>query len=126
MKLLKSAVIALSLALSLGSFSTTAVACEDGRLCFGNEEAINLVLGKIAEAMLAIKEGADEKEINGLIKQAKAYTKEINSEAVDRQKQKYTKHFVKAKKAVRAGKMEEAAQHLDTAEKGFESFKKLI
>jgi hypothetical protein len=126
MKLLKSAVIALTLALSLGSFSTTAVACEDGRLCFGNEEAVNLVLGKIAEAMKTIKDGGDEKEIITLIKQAKAYTKEINSEAVDRKKQKVTKHFLKARKAVKKGDMVEATAHLEKAEIGFEGFKKLF
>ncbi|SMG65144.1 secreted protein, partial [methanotrophic bacterial endosymbiont of Bathymodiolus sp.] len=55
MKLLKSALLAFSLALSLGSFSTAAVACEDGRTCFGPAQAIDIVLGHIAVGMKSVE-----------------------------------------------------------------------
>ena len=123
MKLLKNAGIAILLALSMGSFSSTAVACEDGRTCVGNEQAIDMILTKITEAKQAIGDGADAKAINLLIKQAKAASKEINSEAVDRKKQKVTKYFLKAKQAMKKGNMDEATEHLNTAEKGFADIK---
>ena len=78
MKLLKSAVIAFALAFSLGSFSTTVAACEDGRTCFGPEQAIDLVLGRIAESMKAINDGEEADKVQKLIKRAMDAKKEIN------------------------------------------------
>ncbi len=124
MKLLKSAVVAFTLVLSLGTFSTSAVACEDGRTCFGPEQAIDLVLGRIAEAMKAINDGADPEVIQKLIKKAKDGKKEINaSDIVSRFASKAAGHLKKAKKAVKAGNMVEASEHLEEAEKGFEGLK---
>jgi len=124
MKLLKSAVVALTLALSLGTFSTTAVACEDGRTCFGPEQAIDLVLGRIAEAMKAVNEGADPEEIQKLIKKAKDGKKEINaSDIVSRHASKAAGHLKKAKKAVKNGDLVKASEHLSDAEDGFEGLK---
>jgi hypothetical protein len=124
MKLLKSAVVAFALALSLGSFSTAAVACEDGRTCFGPEQAIDLVLGRIAEAMKAINDGADVKEIQKHIKSAKDGKKEINaSDIVSRYASKAAKHLRKAKKAVQADDLVKATEHLEDAEKGFNALK---
>lgn len=122
MKLLKSAIVAFTLTLAMGSFSTTAVACEDGRQCIGNVEAINGVLDNIDAAKKAIADGADEKSILKIIKKAKDWTKEINSEKVDRKKQKYTKYFIKAKKAIRESNSAKAIGYLDTAKKGFKGF----
>jgi hypothetical protein len=60
MKLLKSTLLAFSLALSLGSFSTAAVACEDGRTCFGPAQAIDIVLGHIAVGMKSVENGRSD------------------------------------------------------------------
>jgi hypothetical protein len=124
MKILKSAVVALTLALSLGTFSTTAVACEDGRTCFGPEQAIDLVLGRIAEAMKAVNDGADPEVILKLIKKAKDGKKEINaSDIVSRFASKAAGHLKKAKKAVKNGDLVKASEHLSDAEDGFEGLK---
>jgi hypothetical protein len=127
MKILKSAVVALTLALSLGTFSTTAVACEDGRTCFGPEQAIDLVLGRIAEAMKAVNDGADPEVILKLIKKAKDGKKEINaSDIVSRFASKAAGHLKKAKKAVKNGDLVKASEHLSDAEEGFEGLKKRL
>jgi hypothetical protein len=117
MKLLKSAVIAASLALSLGSFSTTAVACEDGRTCFGPEQAIDIYVGKIAESMKAINDGADVEVIEKLLKKTVSLKKEINaSDIVARFASKSAKHVKKARKLVKAGDMAGATAELEVAE----------
>ena len=112
------------MALSLGTFSTTAVACEDGRTCFGPEQAIDLVLGRIAEAMKAVNDGADPEVIQKLIKKAKDGKKEINaSDIVSRFASKAAGHLKKAKKAVKNGDLVKASEHLSDAEDGFEGLK---
>jgi hypothetical protein len=117
MKLLKSAVVAVSLALSLGSFSTTAVACEDGRTCFGPEQAIDIYVGKIAESMKAINDGADAEVIEKLLKRTVSLKKEINaSDIVARFASKSAKHVKKARKLVTAGDMAGATAELQVAE----------
>ena len=124
MKLLKSAVVACALTLSLGSFSTTAVACEDGRTCFGPEQAIDLVLGRIAESMKAIVDGAESDEVSSLIKKASDAKKEINaSDIVSRFASKANGYLKKARKAAKKGDMIKASEYLEDAEKGFNGLK---
>lgn len=118
MKLLKSVVVALTLALSLGTFSTAALAeCEDGRTCFGPEQAIDIYTGKIAEAMKAINDGADAETIEKLLKKTVSLKKEINaSDIVARFASKSAKHVKKAKKLVQKGDMAAATAELEIAE----------
>ncbi|NOQ77440.1 MAG: hypothetical protein GQ475_06590 [Methylococcaceae bacterium] len=124
MKLLKSAIVALTLALSLGSFSTAVVACEDGRTCFGPEQAIDMVLGKIAESMKAINDGEEADKVQNIIRLAMNAKKEINaSDIVARFAQKANKNLKKARKAARNGDLVEATKWLEKAEHGFESLK---
>lgn len=127
MKLLKSAVVALSLALSLGSFSTAAVACEDGRTCFGPEQAIDITLGHIAEAMKMINDGAEADDVQKHIKQAMDSQKEINAnDLVSRHRQKANGHLKKARSAAKKGDLVGATAHLEAGEKGFEGLKKIL
>ncbi len=127
MKLLKSAIIAISLALTLGSFSTAAVACEDGRTCVGPLEGINMVLGHLAEAMKAIEAGADKEAILAHIKGAKDSSKEINAnDRVDRERGRANGYIKKARNAVRKDAMQMAEDHLKEAEKRFDNLKKLL
>jgi len=124
MKLLKSAVVAFVLALTMGSFSSAVVACEDGRTCFGPEQAIDLTLGKIAEAMKAINDGSDAQDVQKLIKKAMDAQKEINAnDLVSRFRQKANKHLRKARKAAKKGDLVEATELLEKGEKGFEGLK---
>ncbi len=127
MKLLKSAVVAVTLALSLGSFSTTAVACEDGRTCFGPVEAINITLGHIAEAMKSLNDGENGATVEKHIKAAKSSSKEINAnDKVDVARGRANNHLNKAKSVLRKGDRAGATAHLEAAEKSFAALKSLI
>lgn len=127
MKLLKSAVVAVSLVLSLGSFSTTAVACEDGRTCFGPEQAISITLGHIAEAIKSIDEKDGSHEILMKIKAAKDSSKEINAnDKVDVARGRAVGKLKKARSAVKKGKMQDAEDLLGVAEKAFSALRGLI
>jgi len=124
MKLLKSAIVAASLALSLGSFSTAAVACEDGRTCFGPEQAIDITVGFTAEAIKAADDKSGKQEVLMLIKKAKDSSKEINAnDVVDRKRQRAVGHLKKAKKALKSDDFQGAEDHLGAAEKGFADLK---
>ena len=127
MKLLKSAVIAASLALSLGSFSTAAVACEDGRTCFGPEQAIDISVGHIAEAIKVADKKSGKQEVLMLIKKAKDSSKEINAnDVVDRKRQRAVGHLKKAKSALKKDDFQGAEDHLGAAEKGFTELKSFL
>ena len=127
MKLLKSAVVAITLALSLGSFSTAAVACEDGRTCFGPMEAINITLGHVAEAMKSLNDGENGPTVEKHIKAAKDSSKEINAnDKVDIARSRAVAHLKKAKSVLRKGDRAGATAHLEAAEKGFEKLKGLL
>ena len=127
MKLLKSAVVAASLALSLGSFSTTAVACEDGRTCYGPEQAIDIVSGHIGEAIKALDAKEGSHEILMHIKAAKDGSKEINAnDKVDVARGRAVQHLKKARSAIKKGEMQEGEDHLGQAEKGFARLKTLL
>ncbi len=124
MKLLKSAIVALTLALSLGSFSSAVLACEDGRTCFGPEQAIDITLGHIAEAMKIINDGDDGKKAQKAIKAAMDSQKEINAnDLVSRFRQKANKNLRKARKAAKKGELVEATEWLVKGEKAFEGLK---
>ena len=124
MKLLKSAIVALTLALSLGSFSSAVVACEDGRTCFGPEQAIDITLGHIAEAMKAINDGEEAGKVQKIIKSAMDSQKEINAnDLVSRFRQKANKNLRKARKAAKKGELVEATEWLAKGEKAFEGLK---
>jgi hypothetical protein len=123
MKLLKSAVVALSLAFSLGAVSTSAVACEGGRVCVSPSEGIAMTLEHINAGLAT--DNTDE--IYEHAKAAKDTSKEINAnDKVDRARIRANGHLSKAKTAAKKGKADEAKQHLEAAKKGFESLKGLL
>ncbi len=127
MKLLKSVIVAFSLALALGSFSTAANACEAGRTCYGPEQAIDMVLGHIAMAIKAVDEGANGPTVNVHVKAALKASKEVNAnDKVDVARSRANAHLKKARSAFKKSKMQEGEDHLGKAEKAFEGLKKLL
>ena len=127
MKLLKSAVVAFSLALSLGSFSTTAVACEDGRTCFGPMQAIDMVLGHIAAAIKSVDDGENGPTVNEHVRAALRASKEINAnDKVDVARGRANAHLKKARTEFKKSEMQNGEDHLGAAEKAFEGLKQLI
>jgi len=127
MKLLKSAVVAASLALSLGSFSTAVVACEDGRTCFGPEQAIDITVGHVAAAIKAADDKSGKQEVLMHMKAAKDSSKEINAnDVVDRKRQRANSHLRKAKAALKKDDFQGAEDHLGAAEKGFADLRNFL
>ncbi len=120
MKLLKSVLVAASLALSLGSFSTTAVACEDGRTCVAFSAAVKTIDDNIGMAIEAVAEERDVATILSYIKVAKDTSKEINeNDKVDIARGRANGFLKKAKSAVKKGKMDVAEDLLKTAKVKF-------
>jgi len=127
MKILKSAIVAFSLALSLGSFSTSAVACEDGRTCYTPEQAIDMVLQNIKSAMDAIDSGSEGEVVAALIKSASDASKEINAnDVVDRNRQRANGILKKARKEAKKEQLQVAEEHLKQAKKKFEALKGML
>jgi len=140
MKLLKSAVVATTLALSLGSFSTTAAVCL-GMACMYNRmtpiEGIDATLGQVTEALNAIQlrnsggaagtdKDSDSVIINN-IKEALKLSKEINAnDKLDRNRNRANDYLKKARVAVQNGDLTKATEDLKEAEKRFSDLKGMI
>jgi len=140
MKLLKSAVVATTLAISLGSFSTTADVCL-GMACMYNRmtpiEGINATLGQVDEALQAIQlrnsggaadagKAGDEVIINN-IKEALKLSKEINAnDKLDRNRNRANDYLKKARSSVQEGDLVKATENLKEAEKRFSDLKSMI
>ena len=141
MKLLKNAAVATTLALSLGSFSTTASAVCLGMACMYNRmtpsEGIDATLVQVTEALNAIQarnnggsadsnNAGDDAIINN-IKDALKLSKEINAnDKVDRNRNRANGDLKKARAAVEEGDLNKASEHLKEAEKRFAALKGMI
>lgn len=130
MKLLKSAVVATTLALSLGSFSATADVCL-GMACMYNKmtaaEGIDATLGQVNEALKAINDKAGDDVIITNIKEALAVSKEINAnDKVDRNRNRANDSLKKARAAVKDGNLIKATENLKEAETRFSDLKGMI
>lgn len=140
MKLLKSAVVASTLALSLGSFSATAEICL-GMACMYNRmtpvEGIDATLSQIAEAIKAIElrksgsaaetgKGGEDPIITD-IKDALKLSKEINAnDKLDRNRNRANGYLKQARSAVKSGDLAKAIEDLKEAEKRFADLKTMI
>ena len=126
MKIFKSAVIAFSLTVAMGSFSTAAVA-EAGRTAYKPIDAIKGVIERISAAEAAINNGADGNEVANLIKKASDLSEEINAnDKVARENSKATKHMRAAIASAKAANLQEAKEHLAKAKEVIEGLKKLL
>ena len=140
MKFLKSAVVATTLAISLGSFSSTAAVCL-GMACMYNRmtpiEGIDATLGQVSEALEAIRlrngggaAGSDKDSDNVIIdniKNALKLSKEINAnDKLDRNRNRANGYLKKARKAVQDGDLAKATEDLKEAEKRFSELKGMI
>ncbi len=140
MKLLKSAVITTTLALSLNATLVEADVCL-GMACMYNRmtpvEGINATLVQIHESLKAIQarvngESADSKEASDdviieNIKEALKLSKEINAnDKVDRNRNRANGDLKKAREAVQAGDLNKATEELKVAEKRFNDLKGMI
>lgn len=130
MKLLKSAVVATTLALSLGSFSTTAAVCL-GMACMYNKmtpiEGIEATVGQVTKALIAITANAGDDVIISDIKEALKLSKEINAnDKLDRNRNRANDSLKKARVAVQDGDLIKATELLKEAENRFSDLKGMI
>lgn len=127
MKILKSAVIAFSLAVAaVGSFSTVAVA-EEGRTSFTPLDAVKRVENHITAAETAIANGADGADVAAHIKKAGDACKEINAnDKVSRETSKVLKHLKAAGVSAQAANLQEAKEHLAGAREAIKALKTFI
>jgi hypothetical protein len=140
MKLIKSAAVACTLAVSMGSFSVSADVCL-GMACMYNRmtpmEGINATLGQINEAQEGIKlrnsggaadngKAGDEVIIEN-IKEALKLSKEINAnDKLDRNRNRANGYLKKAREAIQAGNLALAADELKEADRRFSELKGMI
>ena len=128
MKILKSAAIAFSLTVAMGSFSTSAVAESDpGRISYAPIDVINEVSSRIDTAVTAIDNGAEDAEVAALIKKARDFTKELNAnDKVARETAKVRQHLKNAEKAAKTADLTGAKEHLGAAKQANEGLKGLL
>ena len=130
MKLLKSAVVATTLALSLGSFPATAEVCL-GMACMYNRmtpmEGIEATVGQVTKALIAINTNAGDDVVISDIKEALKLSKEINAnDKLDRNRNRANDYLKKARSAVQEGDLTKATEFLKEAENRFSDLKGMI
>lgn len=130
MKLLKNAVVASTLALSLGSFSANAEICL-GMACMYNRmtpsEGIDATVGQVTKALIALNDNAGSDVIINDIKEALKLSKEINAnDKLDRNRNRANDYLKKARTAVQDGDSAKAKELLTEAEKRFSDLKDMI
>ena len=140
MKLLKSAVLATTLTLSLGYIPTASAVCL-GMACMYNRmtppQGIEATLVQVTEALTAIhaRSNGDSADSNtgsdavivDNIKEALKLSKEINAnDKVDRNRNRANGDLKKARAAVEEGDLNKASEHLKEAENRFAALKGMI
>ncbi len=128
MKTLKTILLSLFIAASMGAVSTSALAEVDpGRITYAPAEAIDMVVTKIQAAIDGISHGANGDEAAALIKNASDASKEINAnDKVDRDRSKANRKLKTAIKHAKESALQEAEQELRNAKKDFEALKSLL
>ena len=128
MKTLKTILLSLFIAASIGAVSTTAFAETDpGRITYKPAEAIDMVVAKIQDAIEGISKGASGEEASAPIKKAIDLIKEINAnDKVDNARAKANRKLKAAMAHAKESALQEAEQELRDAKKDFEALKSLI
>jgi len=120
MKILKNALLILFIAASVLGISSVAVAG-------ANEDAVNNISAKVAEAVHAIDANAAKEDVVDLIRQAADLVKDLAlSDALDVRRQRSNTHLKQARTAANTGDLTAAKEHLEQATQGFAELKKLL
>ena len=128
MKTLKTILLSLFIAASMGAVSSSALAETDaGRVTYKPAEAIDMVTAKIQAAIEGISKGASNDEAAALIKPAIDLSKEINAnDKVDNARAKANRKLKSAMSHAKESALQEAEAELRDAKKDFEALKSLI
>jgi hypothetical protein len=126
MKTLKTILLSLFIAASMGAVSASAET-DAGRVTYKPAEAIDMVVAKIQAAIEGISKGASNEEAAALIKPAIDLSKEINAnDKVDNARSKANRKLKSAMSHAKDSSLQEAEQELRDAKKDFEALKSLI
>lgn len=119
MYILKSAAIAFSLTVAMGTFSTAAVAESDpGRVSHNPADVVVEIDNRIDAAVTAINNGAEGDDVVKLIKKARDFTKELNAnDKVSRETAKVRAKLKDAEKFAKTADLQDAKASLDEAKK---------
>lgn len=128
MKTLKIILISSLVALTMGTFSSVAMAeASEGRISYAPADAIDMMIGELKKAKLAIMEGKSSDEVYKLLKQSKDYGKDVNAnDVVDRERSRANEHIKKAIAMAKKNEMNGINEHIDAAISKLEEMKKLI
>lgn len=128
MKALKKIALAVMVAASLGSVSTTSFAEADaGRITFAPTQAIDITAGKVQVALDSLIAGGEAEAVSKLIKDASDSVKEINaSDVVFRASTKANNMIKAARNHVKEGATQQAEQELRNAHKAVLDLKTLL
>jgi hypothetical protein len=126
MKTLKTILLSLFIAASMGAVSALAET-DAGRVTYKPAEAIDMVVAKIQAAIEGISKGASNEEAAALIKPAIDLSKEINAnDKVDNARLKANRKLKSAASHAKESALQEAEQELRDAKKDFEALKSLL
>jgi hypothetical protein len=128
MKTLKTILLSLFIAASMGAVSTSVLAESDpGRIAYKPAEAIDITVAKIQAAIDGISHGASGEEAAALIKAASDMSKEINAnDKVDNARAKANRKLKSAASHAKESALQEAEAELRDAKKDFEALKNLL
>lgn len=128
MKTLKTIALSSLIALTMGTFSSTAMAeAGEGRITYAPADAIDLMIGELKKAKVAAAEGKSGDEVYKLIKQAMDYGKDVNAnDVVDRERSRTNETIKKARTMAKQNEMKGIDEHLDKAIKDLGNIKGLI
>ncbi|MEO1878856.1 MAG: hypothetical protein ABGX40_02660 [Methylococcales bacterium] len=131
MKLLKSAVIATTMAVSLGTFSTPSEAICLGMACMYNRmtplQAIMATEYSVDDVITLIDDNAEKAPILTAIKTTLRATKEINAnDKVDRNRMRANGSMKKARKFVKKGDLVQAKEHLLVARERYNGLRDML
>lgn len=128
MKTLKIIMLSSLIALAMGSFSSVAMAeASEGRISYAPADAIDLMIGELKKAKLAVAEGKSGDEVYKLIKQSMDYGKDVNAnDVVDRERSRANETIKKARAMAKKNEMTGIDEHLDKAIQQLEHMKTLI
>ncbi len=128
MKTLKIIVLSSLVALTMGAFSSVALAeAGEGRVSYSPADAIDMVLGEIKKAQAAVAAGASGDDVYKIIKQGMDYSKEVNAnDVVDRERARANEILKKARTMAKTNSMQGIEEPLEKAAKAFTDLKPLI
>jgi len=127
MKIIKKLFLFLAITASIGTFSTSAVAYEEGRTVYSPASMMDLIIEKINATGDAIDAGAEGEATLPMVKEILGLCKEINaSDTISRNVSRIRSTLKKARTALKSEQGQVAKEHLDKAAGQFKKLKTML